>query len=170
MHRPLEILKIHFHFLLKEKNWCTLSGCIIFYQCQKYFLVATWPVLVDSQLWFYFKMLFSQVKTSTATQCFHNHSGASPYQLSFYKLRREGHSQESHNEKWMLVLYDPICWELLCLTWNQVIQNEFSISDIWDSPEFMKREDVACISFTFHNRESERERDLKEITPSEAEK
>lgn len=51
-----------------------------------------------------------------------------------------------------------------------MIQNEFSISDIWDSPEFMKREDVACISFTFHNRESERERDLKEITPSEAEK
>lgn len=39
-----------------------------------------------------------------------------------------------------------------------MIQNEFSISDIWDSPEFTEREDVACISFTVHNRESERER------------
>lgn len=70
----------------------------------------------------------------------------------------------------MLVLYDPICWELLCPTWIQVIQNEFSVSDVWDSPEFTKREDVAYISFSFHNTESERERDLKEITPSEAEK
>lgn len=51
-----------------------------------------------------------------------------------------------------------------------MIQNEFSISDVWDSPEFTKREDVAYISFSFHNTESERERDLKEITPSEAEK
>lgn len=85
-----------------------------------------------------------------------------PINFPFISCEEKGSSQESHNENRMLVLSDPICWELLCLTWNQVIQNEFSISDIWDSLEFTKREDVACVSFTFHNRESERERERSE--------
>lgn len=49
------------------------------------------------------------------TQVFHSHPSAlalSP----FTSCEEKGSSQESYNEKWMLVLYYPICWELMCPT------------------------------------------------------
>jgi len=88
-----------------------------------------------------------------------------PINFLFTSCEERGSFQESHHEKWMLVLYHPICWELLWLTWSQVIQNDCSTLDVRDSLEFTRWHQrrpwpIFLSHFTI---QSQRQKDLKDL-------